>query len=295
MSVKALSGDSSLSTELEAAGGRTVVVDFTATWCPPCRAIAPFFQTLAKQYTGAVFLKVDVDVCSQIALEYNVSSMPTFLFFKNKTKIDSISGADKEALEAKVKLHCSGDSDAAPGPVPGYSDLAPYLQAAECECLNESSDHVLSSALGSKEDGGGGGADQGRYLLSDCDEQLIVSLRYNQPVRLHSLGVFSRTKNAPRTVALFINQPHTLDFEQAASGQPTQLLTLTPEQVQAGEPVQLRFVKFQKVFNVQMFFSDNQNGDETTRIDRLQLFGTPVANVNMDDFKRVAGKKGEAH
>ena len=54
-------------------------------------------------------------------------------------------------------------------------------------------------------------------------------------------------------------------------------------------------MKFQNVQNLQFFFKDNQAGEETTQIDHLAIIGTPISTTNMNDFKRVSGKKGEAH
>jgi hypothetical protein len=62
-----------------------------------------------------------------------------------------------------------------------------------------------------------------------------------------------------------------------------------------GNPVLLRFVKFQTVSNLMIFIKDNQTGTETTRIDHLTIYGSPLSTTNMSDFKRIAGKKGEAH
>merc|ERR1712190_504539 len=75
--------------QLKAAGDKLVVVDFYATWCPPCKAIAPEIEKLAKEHEGAVvFLKVDVDKAEDAAADNGISAMPTFIFFKKESKVD---------------------------------------------------------------------------------------------------------------------------------------------------------------------------------------------------------------
>ncbi|KAG5260840.1 hypothetical protein AALO_G00297180 [Alosa alosa] len=87
---------------LREAGGKLVVVDFTATWCGPCQSIAPFFQSLSQKYTDVVFLKVDVDDTPDLAQECEIKCMPTFHFYKNGKKVDEFSGSNREKLEEKV-------------------------------------------------------------------------------------------------------------------------------------------------------------------------------------------------
>lgn len=69
---------------------------------------------------------------------------------------------------------------------------------------------------------------------------------------------------------------------------------LTPNDLD-GKPINLRFVKFQNVHNIQIFVKDNQTGSETTVIQYLGFIGSPVSTVNMGDFKRIGGKMGEGH
>ncbi|XP_078532701.1 thioredoxin-like [Lissotriton helveticus] len=88
---------------LKNAGGKLVVVDFTATWCGPCKMIAPFFEKLSNDYPDVVFLKVDVDDAQDVAQHCDIKCMPTFIFFKNGEKVDDFSGANQATLEDKVK------------------------------------------------------------------------------------------------------------------------------------------------------------------------------------------------
>ena len=61
-----------------------VVVDFTATWCPPCHAIAPFLEEIAAELAGRVKIaKLDVDTNPEVTVRYGVRSMPTLIVFKS--------------------------------------------------------------------------------------------------------------------------------------------------------------------------------------------------------------------
>lgn len=69
---------------------------------------------------------------------------------------------------------------------------------------------------------------------------------------------------------------------------------LTPEDL-TGKAVNLRYVKFQNIGNIDVLIMNNQKSSETTRVDWISFIGTPINATNMEDFKRVAGKKGESH
>lgn len=98
---------SELKTKLNAASrtSRLAVLYFTATWCGPCRTIAPVFTSLAGKYPKVVFLKIDIDEVGDAAAERNVTSVPTFFFVKNGREVDKVLGADKSALERKIAQH----------------------------------------------------------------------------------------------------------------------------------------------------------------------------------------------
>jgi thioredoxin 1 len=89
--------------KLTEAGDHLVVVDFFATWCGPCKVIAPKLEALSTELKGSVmFLKVDVDEVEEVATEYGVSAMPTFMFFKKSQKLEEFSGANENKLKEVV-------------------------------------------------------------------------------------------------------------------------------------------------------------------------------------------------
>ena len=91
---------------LNGAGDALVVVDFFATWCGPCKAIAPTIEEWAKgEFSMVKFVKVDVDECEEVAMDNDISAMPTFKFFKGGNAVDELVGANPDKLKEKINQH----------------------------------------------------------------------------------------------------------------------------------------------------------------------------------------------
>jgi thioredoxin 1 len=102
--------DSTFAAEVEQASG-LVLVDFWATWCGPCRAVAPVIEKLAEDYRGRVkVLKLDTDANQATAMRFNVRSIPTILLFRDGKPVDAVIGADprlRSILDQKITQHAA--------------------------------------------------------------------------------------------------------------------------------------------------------------------------------------------
>ncbi|KAF9683084.1 hypothetical protein SADUNF_Sadunf05G0175400 [Salix dunnii] len=84
---------------------KLIVVDFTASWCGPCKFIAPAVEELAWKLPNVTFLKVDVDELQSVAQEWDVQAMPTFIFLKDGEIVEKYTGANKMKLQEAVEKH----------------------------------------------------------------------------------------------------------------------------------------------------------------------------------------------
>lgn len=86
-------------------GSLPLVVDLWATWCGPCRMVAPIIEELANEYDGKVTVgKCDVEEADDIAAEFGIRNIPTIVFMKDGKILDKIVGAaSKSKIEEKIK------------------------------------------------------------------------------------------------------------------------------------------------------------------------------------------------
>lgn len=82
-----------------------LVIDAFATWCGPCRTLAPKLEVMAQKYPNVTIVKVDVDELTSFADRYSISAMPTILFVKSRNVVDRVEGANHALIESKIQIH----------------------------------------------------------------------------------------------------------------------------------------------------------------------------------------------
>lgn len=162
----------------------------------------------------------------------------------------------------------------------GRVDLVDLVDFSGVECLNAAEGswaNVLKA--GYRED-------EGLYLESDCDEQVLLSIPFNQVVKLRSLELRAPGDGTgPRRLKIFTNSPH-MGLDEAESAKPVEAFELGPEHRNGSKLLDLYFVKYQNVRSLQVFVESNEGGDELTRVSKLTVLGTPEHTTNMSDFKK---------
>lgn len=89
-----------------------MIIDCMATWCAPCKKIAPEIVKLSNTYPDARFYKLDVDEVPDVAQELGVRAMPTFMVFKGGEKVDEVVGAHIQSVEGAVVKHLEAGAGA---------------------------------------------------------------------------------------------------------------------------------------------------------------------------------------
>ena len=170
-------------------GNVTIVVDFGASWCGPCRSIAPHFQQLAQMYGDKIiFCKVDTDESKSLSSAANISSLPTFVFYRNGVEAERMTGANQtqldELVQAAVMASTSTTSSSA-GETKEKDDTVDLSQLTRYESTAQ-----LSKALRmihSHNDSLRGVEERRRRRRPDSDERADLSLSSEEMLSIESL------------------------------------------------------------------------------------------------------------
>ncbi|CAO2820895.1 unnamed protein product [Amaranthus hypochondriacus] len=84
-----------------------LVVDFAASWCGPCKFMEPAVKAMSAKFSDVEFAKIDVDELPNVAREFEVQAMPTFILVKRGIVVDKVVGAKKDELERKIAKNAS--------------------------------------------------------------------------------------------------------------------------------------------------------------------------------------------
>ena len=95
--------DASASTEAPVADAKLTVIDFYATWCGPCKTMAPVVEKMKKKYPNVEFKKVDIDQEQELAMQYQVDAVPTFVFKTDKGEDRMVGSCSEAEFEAAIK------------------------------------------------------------------------------------------------------------------------------------------------------------------------------------------------
>ncbi|KAL8102042.1 hypothetical protein AgCh_026796 [Apium graveolens] len=81
---------------------KIVIANFSATWCDPCRMMAPYYRDLSEQHSSIMFLSIDVDELAEFSAKWEIKATPTFFFLKNGQQFDKLVGANRPELLKKI-------------------------------------------------------------------------------------------------------------------------------------------------------------------------------------------------
>jgi len=192
---------------------RSTIVDFHATWCGPCHAIAPVFEQLASQNASkgkVAFAKVDTDQNRDIVSQYGISAMPTFMVFNGSTVIETIRGANAGTLRAAVSKAVEAAKGAGGGAGAGFESKGYRLgdEKPKSSTSNSSSGTAVAGAqktgtgLGGRRLGAAGTAAAGPGLGIDIGGAADSMVRFMglYLVTLFSLDPYNAAENSPLSV-----------------------------------------------------------------------------------------------
>ncbi|KAJ5580501.1 hypothetical protein N7450_006802 [Penicillium hetheringtonii] len=326
MSVVTISSPEQFGTLLNSS--RIVIADFYADWCAPCKAIAPVYDSLARQLSRPnqiTFTKINGDEQKDLAQTYGVRAYPTFIVFENGRKTQTVAGANSQKLNEVIQKLATeatkSDGDGGEGSsggtwlgatvAKGYTDVTDQADPKGLELLNRDDqfgeprvlfDSTKPSALAKGKSAG----DVKDWVESDTDEQLMLYVPFQSTLKVHSLQITSfpptdeedddETPMRPKTISLYTNRSHVLGFDEADDIPAVQTVEIKAEDWDAKTGtanVPLRFVKFQNVTSLVLFFVDGDGDGEKLRVDRIRVIGDSGEKRSMGKLEKIGDEPGE--
>ena len=235
-------------------------------------------------------------------------------------KLAAEASADAESSAASGEAgEGSGSGWLGAGTPKGYGDITEHVDVKGIDLLNCDGDLGSARTLfdSSKPSGlaAAAGADKGKgkaaesgsdWVESDTDEQLMLYIPFQSSLKVHSLHITSLppssedgdddTPMRPKNVQIYSNRSHVLGFEEAEDIPSTQTVTINPrdwDPKTGTAKVELRFVKFQHVTSLVIFFVDGDGEGEKLRVDRLRIIGEAGEKREMGKLEKIGDEQGE--
>ncbi|AEO53842.1 hypothetical protein MYCTH_2075498 [Thermothelomyces thermophilus ATCC 42464] len=313
-------------------GSKLVVANFYTDTSNASQQVAAVFEQLSHALSRpnlVTFTKVNTEQQKDVAQAYRVTTIPTFIIFRNGKVADRVQGADPIKLQSvvnklseEVQNLASGGGEAGGSgsgsgsseanwrgaALPrGYNDITDQIELRSCELLNVDPDagnvRVLfdTSKPSALSEGKGGAKD---WVESDTDEQLLLFMPFQSMLKLHTLQLTSLPPSddddaevplRPRRIKLFTNKPHNLGFDEAEDLSATQEFELSEQDwnAEGTANIPLRFVKFQNITSLVLFVVDGDGDGEKTRLDRVRLIGETGEKREMGKLEKIGDEPGE--
>ncbi|KAK9388835.1 PITH domain-containing protein [Lipomyces mesembrius] len=278
------------------------VVDFNATWCAPCKTIAPHFERFPEKFPNVAFASVDIDQHKDIAGEFEITAVPTFLFLNRGREVARVRGANLPELEKTLRAYASltetasttdasaessSSSQVATGTyeklIPkGWEMINDAIEFKNLEALNaaapKSSDitssmrdlfstTIVSSAVSTPS------------VESDADSQLLFYVPFMNATKIHSMLIQSpiakgedAVKQRATKVKIWTNLPAILSFDDTSSVPAVHEAEITEPDEQGWSAVRLRYVRFQRVSSLVVFL-EGEDEDEPTGVNKIVFIG----------------------
>ncbi|KAI3405346.2 txl1 [Candida oxycetoniae] len=288
---------------------RAVVANFTASWCGPCRAISPVIDKMYTVFQYVEFVRVNLDRQKALAAKYTVSSIPTFIFFKDGHEEARVQGPNTEMLmkelqlfneiswgkdrqgngEPKVKTRLNSHSEEIRDFIPsGFDVINTHIEFRSFEAHNVK--QVYQSCTVEKPFRVDSRAVPNSSVISDSDSQMLflvpllnISKVYSILIKIKPLVVtdssiiddeeFSQIQ-VPRVIKIWPNLRHMISFEDAANDRnaPHSETLDCKEGTEKWIEIRLKYVKFQNVQSL-CFFFDGDDEDLHTTVAKVLIIG----------------------
>ena len=212
-----------------------------------------------------------------------------------------------------------------PGPK-GYLDVTDQVDVKGLDLLNLDSEFgtardlfettkpsslikaTQQSSKGKEKEGDGGSVKD--WVESDTDEQVMLYIPFNAKLKIHSLHITSLPPSSnsdddddddegpmrPKNIRLFTNTPHILGFDEVEDTPEVQAVEIKPEDWDSKTgtaKIDLRFVKFQNVTSLVIFFADGDGTSDKLRLDRIRIFGDAGEKRGMGKLEKIGDEVGE--